>query len=284
MDALQTFLAELELNSALQDPHRLRYRIEALDRIDAWLPGMDSNDTALLLRARAACARLEAINAGLYQDIRDDIRSGRGPARMLQWIRTAGTDARQERSYEGYDHLDELLGGILQFDEPQLPTVELASEMVFYQPTPARHILEMIDRCGLDGDDVLIDLGSGMGHVPLLVAICTSAHAVGVELEPAYFACARQAATALNLGNASFVRCDARTADYSNGTVFYLYTPFQGTILTEVLDRLQQEAKRRPIRVCTFGPCTPVVANEPWLGTPDALATDRLVVFHSRGS
>jgi hypothetical protein len=235
----------------------------------------------LVHRAQAACDRLETINARLYEDIRDDIRAGGGPTRMLQWIPSADTAAS---SYEGYDHLDELLGGILQFDEPQPTAVELASEMVFYQPTPARHIFEMIVRSGLGDGDVLVDLGSGMGHVPLLAAMCTNASAVGVELEPAYIACARQSAASLNLANASFVQCDARTADFASGTVFYLYTPFQGTILREVLDRLRQEAKRRPIRVCSFGPCTPIIAEEEWLVTADAVATDRLVVFRSRGN
>ena len=284
MGALRTFLAELEQDRSLEAPDRLRYRIEALDRIDAWLPGMDSTDASLLLRAQAACGRLEALNARLYQDIRDDIRAGRGAARMRQWISANPTGGKQGRRQAGYDHLDELVGGILQLQEPLPPAIELASEMVFYQPTPARHIFEMIARCGLDGDDVFIDLGSGMGHVPLLVALCTSAHAIGIELEPTYVACAKQAADALKLTNAGFAQCDARAAEFASGTVFYLYTPFKGAIMREVLDRLQREAERRPIRICTFGPCTQVVANEPWLVTSDALETDRLVVFHTPGA
>jgi hypothetical protein len=64
--------------------------------------------------------------------------------------------------------------------------------------------------------------------------------------------------------------------------VFYLYTPFSGTILRAVLDSLRREAASRPIRICTFGPCTPTIAEEQWLEPTGALDTDRIAVFCSR--
>jgi precorrin-6B methylase 2 len=154
--------------------------------------------------------------------------------------------------------------------------------MVFYQPTPARHIFQMLARLALGEDDVLIDLGSGLGHVPLLVAIATPARSIGVEWQGAYVAAARQCAQELGLARARFVQGDAREADLSAGTVFYLYTPFGGDMLRAVLDRLQVEARRRPIRVCTLGPCTQSVARESWLQPLDASRLDRPAIFHSR--
>lgn len=62
-----------------------------------------------------------------------------------------------------------------------------------------------------------------------------------------------------------FVQGDARAADLSDGTVFYCYASFTGTILRDVLNLLRDEALRREIRICTFGPCTPAVAKEQWL-------------------
>ncbi|HEV1287784.1 MAG TPA: hypothetical protein VNU44_20840, partial [Bryobacteraceae bacterium] len=103
-----------------------------------------------------------------------------------------------------------------------------------------------------------------------------------IELEPAYIDCARQSAQGLNLNNVMFIEHDARTADLSAGTVFYLYTPFSGTILRSVLDSLRREAAKREIRICTFGPCTPTIAEEQWLETTGVLATDRIAVFYSR--
>jgi hypothetical protein len=75
---------------------------------------------------------------------------------------------------------------------------------------------------------------------------------------------------------------DARVTDLSSGTVFYLYTPFAGSILRQVLDRLRSVAAARPIRVCTFGPCTSVVADERWLEATAEPVTDWVVVFNSR--
>jgi len=170
----------------------------------------------------------------------------------------------------------------LQFDEPDAEVAELAAEMVFYQPTPARHILDLLGRLALTERDVLVDIGSGLGHVPLLASIRWGARSVGIELLAAYVDCARRSARALNLTNVTFVQQDARSADYSSGTVFYLYTPFIGTILRAVLDSLRREASGREIRVCTYGPCTSTVAEEPWLEVVGTVETDRTAIFHSR--
>ncbi len=67
----------------------------------------------------------------------------------------------------------------------------------------------------------------------------------------------------------------------SSGTVFYLYTPFLGTILRAVLDLLRREAIGREIRVCTFGPCTPTVGAERWLEPIETLEAGRIAVFRS---
>ena len=138
-------------------------------------------------------------------------------------------------------------------------------------------------KCGVKASCLLCRQGgrSGLGHVPLLAVICTKARCIGIELETAYVACARQCAKALNLANASFIRQDVRSADFSSGTVFYLYTPFTGTMLRGVLQRLAKEAARRPIRLCTLGPCTSVVANETWLAQIGSVHADRIAVFSS---
>jgi SAM-dependent methyltransferase len=183
---------------------------------------------------------------------------------------------------QSYDYLDELISGVLQFEEPSPEIVQLELEMVSYQPTPARHIFDLIRRAALTERDFLIDLGSGLGHVTLMAAICSCANCTGIEVEPSYGDCARKSARSLNLNNARFIQGDARAAHLSSGTVFYLYTPFNGAILRDVLNSLRQEAARREIRICTFGPCAPVVAEEPWLSALGPLEIERLAVFRSR--
>ena len=175
-----------------------------------------------------------------------------------------------------------LAGGVLQLAAPSAEPAELPPEMVPYQPTPARHIFDLIDRAALTDRDVLVDLGSGLGRVPLLVAICSGAHSVGFELQEAYVDVARRSARELGLTNVTFVRQDARAADLSAGTLFYLYTPFTGAVLRAVLASLRREATQREIRIGTYGPCTAVVAEEEWLESAEEPQTNRVAVFDSR--
>ncbi len=184
----------------------------------------------------------------------------------------------------GYDYLDELISGVFQLEEPNDEYGHREFEMVFYQPTPARHIFSLIGLTALHATDVLVDLGSGLGHVPLLASICTPASSIGIELEAAYVERAQQCAQKLNLNmnRVRFIQQDARAADLSTGTVFYLYTPFTGSILSRMLNLLRREAATRPIRICTYGPCTSVVAEEPWLEAATAVETHRIAIFSSR--
>jgi hypothetical protein len=283
MRTLLNRIEELEQDRSLDEPGQLRQRLDALDLLDACLPGEPSPnfdagtvEAGIRRRASALRAQLEQANRKLYQTIRGEIQRGSTPQTLLQWT-PVHPDAGQ-----AYDFLDELISGVLQLKEPDAASVHLGAEMVFYQPTPARHIFDLMRRAAFTEQDVLIDLGSGLGHVPLLVSICAGIRAVGVEIEPAYIASARKCANELNLGHVTFLPSDARQAGLSSGTVFYLYTPFTGTILRAVLERLRQEAASRAMRVCSFGPCTATIAQEPWLKALGPCETGRIAVFSSQ--
>jgi hypothetical protein len=280
-NSLGSLVEELERERSLDEPRDLRRRVDALDELEGYLLDGQSMGTAFQQRAKAIYARLEAANFKLYETIRRDIQRGAGAHTLLEWMPDENGAANLANS-KGYDYLDELVSGILQFEEPSAQVVQLESEMVAYQPTPARHIFDFIRRTGLMERDVLIDLGSGLGHVALMAAICTSADCTGIELEPAYVDCARKSARSLNLSNVKFIQDDVRAADFSRGTMFYLFTPFRGGILRDMLNLLRQEAARREIRICTFGPCTPVVAEEQWLSVVGPLETDRIGMFQPR--
>jgi Histone methylation protein DOT1 len=227
-----------------------------------------------------------SVNLKLYQAIRRQIRLGAGLGSLREWMPDwrDGNDAANFVNCTGYDYdyLDELVIGVLQFEEPSAEVVGLESEMVPYQPTPARHIFDLIRRTALTERDSLIDIGSGLGHVTLIASICTRASCTGIELEPSYVDCAWKSARSLNLNNVKFIESEVRTADLSGGTVFYLYTPFSGSILRDVLKLLRNEAVGREIRICTFGPCAQAIAEERWLSAIGPLQTDRIAIFHSR--
>ncbi len=285
--SLEMMLKELEQDRSLREPDQLQRRIEALDRLEACLiytpDEKDEAESTLLRQAQAISAELEAINGQLYESIRRKIQRGDGDGGLYEWATASSEVGRplDQLNGVGYDYLDVLVSGTLQFDEPDESIASLAPEMVFYQPTPARYVFDLIRHAELKSGDVLIDLGSGLGHVSLLAAICTPAQCIGIELEAAYVACAKKSALALNVSNVTFIQQDARLADFANGTVFYLYTPFTGTILRDVLDRLKQEAADRQIRVCTLGPCTLIVEKEPWLQAMSTPEIDQLTIFRS---
>jgi hypothetical protein len=185
----------------------------------------------------------------------------------------------------GYNELDVLVNGLLEVDsEPGEPQVG-EPEAVAYQPTPARIILKWIDVLQPAADEVLYDLGSGLGHVPILVNLLTSLKTRGIEREAAYVRYSKECLETLGLSDVQFINADARHVDFSDGTIFYMYTPFRGEMLQQVLRKLQAHSQRRPIRICTYGPCTWEVSQELWLrsiylaGHPEG----RLGIFGSLG-
>lgn len=280
---LHTRLDRLACDAMFEAPEQWRARSEALEWIESAWPALAANRNELdpAARAQALRDRLEHTDEMLYRRLRAAIRAGQGPGLFRRWRQ----DVREQQNIdgEGYDALDELVAGVLRLADPGDGLLPLTPEMVSYQPTPARHVLDMLARTALRPPDVLVDLGAGLGHVPMLAALCTGARAVGVEWQPAYVACAERAARALRLDGVRFLARDARDADFSTGTVFFLYTPFRGAVMRAVLDGLRAQAARRPIRLCTFGPCSRIVADEDWLRAEDPVLADRVTVFHAAG-
>ena len=266
------WISRAEADASLREPMHLRERIEVLDNLE-WL-AESSTDPELLARAEALRRELEEINRRLYDALRLGIRAGQHV--FAPWIDTL----EPMPAGDGYDYRDDLLSGVLALDEPD-EVAPLPPEMVFYQPTPARHVFELIRRARLNERDIVMDLGSGLGIVPLVVAAATAARAVGIEREATYVDAARRCAHRLGVARASFECGDARDADVSAATLFYFYTPFTGAVMRKVLDTLRHEAARRPLRIASFGPCTGVIAAEPWLRAESSIGPDRLALFHA---
>lgn len=231
--------------------------------------------------------QLTAVNTGLFAQMRTAVQRGALTGAVLRHYLDQFTDYSPNRPdcvYMSYDGLDVLVDGLFQLKSAPAATLETTVEMVHCEETPARVLLDLIDHAPMTPADVFYDLGSGLGQVVLLVHLLTGVRAKGVEIEPAFCAFAQQQAQALGLTDVAFINSDARTANYSDGTVFFMFTPFRGQLMQQVLVRLQQEAQQRPIRLCTFGSCTPRVADQPWLRpvSPDARHEYKLVIFESR--
>ena len=284
---LQNFLSGLENDSSLFHPKQLRERLDALDDLDIRFGDfsaagyMNDPDARTAIHTKEMRARLEAVNTALYESIRSEIVRGASPHVLLQWIQAPAT-REETASGLGYDYRDEVVTGVLQLREPRESHLHPLPEMAFYQPTPVRHILHLITASAFSQGDVLVDLGSGLGHVAVLASMLTGVRSFGIEVDPAYVATAQECAQSLRLNQVRFIRDDARAADLSSGTVFYLYSPFTGSILADVLARLEQESKSRPVKIGALGPCTCILAKESWLkptGPPDP---KQITVFQRR--
>jgi len=278
MDRLETLLAQAGrpgAGSPGNDPWRL---LEWLDQVDRDLDEADNS-----VAARALRQRREALQAELdafYEELRADLRQGRR-AGLDRWLadyrRMAGPEPAEA---QGFDALDDLLAGLLRLPAPATPQVMLAAEMVAYQPTPARHVLDLLARTAPGAGDVVVDIGAGLGQVPLLAALCSPARALGIEIEPTLVQGAREAAAGLGLaGRVRFICEDACAADLSAGTVFHLYTPLRGALLVALLARLRDQAARRPLRICGFGPCVEALAVQDWLRPDGPVRQHRVTVF-----
>jgi SAM-dependent methyltransferase len=171
----------------------------------------------------------------------------------------------EDRDIPEYDNLDVLVNRLLGDGGMPLPTIELTAEMVEFYKTPARVVVDLVERVSWEPEDVFFDLGSGLGQLALLVNILTGVMAKGVEIEPAYCDYARGCALRLGLSDVEFIEGDARVADLSAGTVFFLFTPFKGEVFYQVMERLRILALTREIRVIGYGPCSAEIARLGWL-------------------
>lgn len=292
----QAELEAIEQDDTLYEEASFGRRLEALEAIEGSIlervdrlrlaHGEAEALVALKERAELARSRLEAVDERLFHRLRQGIRSGalRGLALRHQLEAYAGCGRPDRvRDRGAYDSLDALVGGILLAGAAPGEPAHPDPEMVPYQPTPARIIFELVDRAGFRADDVLYDLGSGLGQVVILANLLSGVRAKGVEVDPAYSECASRTAQDLDLSRVSFIHADAREADYSDGTAFFLYTPFEGRMLQQALARLKGEAETRTIRVYTYGPCTFIVSRQEWLRPvgPKAHHVDRLAAFRS---
>jgi hypothetical protein len=141
--------------------------------------------------------------------------------------------------------VDEVLE--IEHAPPDLP--DLPRGAVRYLPSGVEEILTMVREVPLGPEDVLVDLGSGLGRVVILAHLLTGALAHGVELQEHLVRSARGRCKELSLDRVSFVHANVVDIEL-DGSVFFLYAPFNGAMLVRVLERIEAVARRRAIVVC----------------------------------
>lgn len=95
---------------------------------------------------------------------------------------------------------------------------------VLYVPTPDRVVSAMLELADLQKGDVLYDLGSGDGRIPIMAAQTYGIHAVGIEIDPRLVAQARRNARAAGVEHlVTFEQADLFETDISEASVVTLY-------------------------------------------------------------
>lgn len=261
--------------SALHDEKNFARRIDAIDFIDFHIidrieslidiEGQASELRLLKQRAENIKVKLDETNRRLFEKLREEISAEHHKSAAFADMVKGYVDRKIEPAEPDYDNLDLFINALLHVEDLPEPVVELDAEMVFYQKTPARVIFELVEKIGLNESDVFFDLGSGLGQAVILVNLLSGIKAIGVEIDPAFCDYSEKCASLLNLPGIMFINADVRHVNYSEGSVFFMYTPFRGQMLLEVLEILRLESRKRKIRVVTYGPCTAQVILQNWL-------------------
>jgi SAM-dependent methyltransferase len=117
------------------------------------------------------------------------------------------------------------------------PQIGQASKDSVWVPTPERMIRRMLQLADVSKDDLVIDLGSGDGRIPIHAAKHFGARAIGVELEANLVKLARDSARTQGVSHlVEFVQQDLFQADLSKATVVALY--ISPGVMTQLKPRL----------------------------------------------
>jgi len=93
-----------------------------------------------------------------------------------------------------------------------------------YEPTQPAVVRAMLQMANVGPGDVVFDLGSGDGRIPIAAAAEFGARAVGIEIDPALVARAREAARQSGVADrVEFRQADMYEADLAGATVVTLF-------------------------------------------------------------
>ncbi len=110
--------------------------------------------------------------------------------------------------------------GDLEFDH----TLGTGQEIDPFGATPHEVVAEMLALAEVDKEDVVYDLGSGDGRIPIAAATEAGARGVGVELRPELVKRSRKAAEEAGVADrVRFLKKDFFEVDISEATVVMLY-------------------------------------------------------------
>ncbi len=104
------------------------------------------------------------------------------------------------------------------------PQGELRTPDVIYVPTPQEVVDAMLEMANVTSKDVVYDLGSGDGRIPITAAQKYGARAIGIDIDPQRIREAKENLAKANVSDkVEFLNQDLFQTDLSPATVITLY-------------------------------------------------------------
>ncbi len=169
--------------------------------------------------------------------------------------------------------LDELLGLQADVVEEQTDYATLRAQYPNeefwpgggFRWTPYHMVRKMLHDLTLKETDVLYDLGSGLGRIPIYASLTTPAQCRGIEIVPERAAASEAVKEHFQIDNLEITQGSVLDQNYEDGTVFFLFNPFSFQTLESVADTLKHIAQKKKIRVVSFGPSVSFFNDQRWL-------------------
>ncbi len=168
---------------------------------------------------------------------------------------------------------------------------EYEGEKYFYDDyyTPYAVLRNIIKAVELQPEDMLYDLGSGYGRVLFYALFVTKVgRCKGIELIPGRVQAVLKAKDVLGVKDVDFVEGNVCEECFEDGTVFFMYNPFGRETTKAVVDKLRDIAKRKKIKVISWGREITDFLNEQkdWLRAKQSIKSNNLgevdiIVFES---
>jgi len=152
-----------------------------------------------------------------------------------------------------------ILGAVVAPVSAQTP---LRTPDVIFVPTPQEVVDAMLKLAKVTKSDVIYDLGSGDGRIPITAAKTYGARAVGIDIDPVRIKEAGENLKTAGVGDrVKFLNQDLFTTDISEATVVTLY--LLPSLNLKLLPKLNKELK----------PGTRIVSHAFEMGTAKPLET-----------
>jgi SAM-dependent methyltransferase len=183
------------------------------------------------------------------------------PSRMLSLLRKSSS--LRKCVFELDIKISKLIDKSLNIDTVSLPTEAITritqfDDPIIYRAVPYSKLWKYIRWLKPQRNDVVFDIGCGMGRVLCCFALKPMKKCVGIEVSEILAERAEQ--NTLSLKNRKCpveIRvCDAVNACYSDGTIYCLYNPFGVKTLKSVLESIRRSVIESPrhIWIVYFNP------------------------------